>query len=156
MGSEEAVIVLLKRYRSNVKRVEQLMNDDTIKEWQMDYRYRIGTGGVHSSHHNQVNEQRGNYSNNSSIQDRLLLERQNVFELLERMKLEVELTKLLLLQLNEDDKKLVLMRIVKKAPVSNICRTMYISKSNYYRRRKEILEKLTKCYIKIMKENTIK
>lgn len=145
--AEQRVIDLLKSYRSNSQKLKKLERDETIREWKMDYKYRIENGGINSPKIKGVRSS----DTKESMQEKLMLERENVLSMLEKLRLEVEVTKLLLFQLNEDQSELIRLRYIENFQVHQICAQLYISKSSFYRRHTAILNQLTDYYRNLKK-----
>lgn len=145
MNDLERVVQLLKNYQVNHQRVKRIDTDETIHEWKMDYRSRRRNGGLTSP----GLSVRGEGGKACSIQERLLEEKDNILSKLERMKDDVELTKLLLLQLDGDDLLLIRLRYLDRNHVNQICSKMFISKSSFYRKHARIMNRLVHYYRKL-------
>ena len=74
------------------------------------------------------------------------MERRQFFSTLERLKIEVQLVKLLLLHLSDEDVALLTNRYYKGYSISRVCAEMFFSRSTFYRRHEEILEQLVSYY----------
>lgn len=145
MDLKKRIMQLLYNYRSNELRLQRLEQDEMIKEWQLDYSSRANDGGVSSPNLGLSKSK----PSEQSIQERLLDEKQNISTLLERLRDETEMTKLLLLQLNEYDLNLISMRYFDRYQVHQICNRLYISKSSFYRKHGEVIQKLMDFYVDI-------
>lgn len=136
-ASKERVRRLLETYYEKQQRLSRMEHDETLREWRDDYIVRVESGGLKgidpSSYVGQTM---------ASIQEKLLLERETVLEIVEELRVEVEFTKLLLYRLNEKDARLVRLKYLEQRPVTEILGLTFLSKSTYYRRQDRILNQL--------------
>lgn len=142
MEARDRVIHLLKNYKSNTQRIKRLETDDTIREWHLDYTSRAHGGGMSSPN---LYRPKANHTD-KSIQEKLLDEKQNVLVMLQRLQQDIEITQLLLLQLSDEDVQLIQMRYFDRYQVHQICNHLYISKSSFYRRQGDIIDRLVQYY----------
>ena len=134
---------LLLAYRSNITLLKKWEKDKTLRECRTDYDARRRTGGLLGQ--NPADHTRSK-KDGLSIQEKLLLEQQNVLEKVERIRTDVELTRLLLFQLNDFDHRLMNLRYEEGKDVRDICAILFISKSSFYRRLNAIVQEMSKAY----------
>lgn len=133
---KERVKHLLINFEKNKKLLASLEKNETIREWREDYRSREHTGGLHSL---DWTETKGHRNTNTSMQEKLFLEKESILQRLESVRYDVELTKLLLFQLDDIDQQLIQLRFVESMCIRDVCDSLYISKSTFYRRHEQIL-----------------
>lgn len=127
---------LLVNHEKNLKLIESLEQNETIREWREDYRSREKTGGVNAVSYTEVGS---GSRDNASMQEKLMLEKENILQKIERIRYDVELTKLLLFQLDDDDQRLLRLRYMEEMGIRDVCDQLYISKSTFYRKHDVII-----------------
>nr|WP_072515142.1 hypothetical protein [Ndongobacter massiliensis] len=142
MSNEEKVRALLNEYMVNASRLRRMEANATFSEWEEDYRARRATGGVRASLLERTI--RGNHK--GSIQEHLLMEQEEVCEKIRNLRAKADLTKFLLFQLNEDERRLIEMKFFEKISVRTICEILYVSRSSLYRRIDAVIKKLAMIY----------
>lgn len=126
---------LLENFRSNVDRLERVRNRNTLQEWEKDY---LSEGAHESSEIEQ------------KVRESVRLEKQKVLDSLERDHLDVEITQLLLLELPFQEREIVRLRYFHRKKVKEICGILFISKSSFYRKHQNIIDRMAKGYDRLM------
>lgn len=142
MSNEEKVRALLNEYTANTSRLRRMEANATFSEWEEDYRARRATGGMYTPSF----EKRIRGNGRGSIQEHLLLEQEEVCEKIRSLRAKADLTKFLLFQLNEDERRLIEMKFFEKLPVRVICELLFMSRSSMYRRTDAVIKKLAEIY----------
>lgn len=137
MSYEKSIQVLLKNYSKNAERLYRMEKDEVLREWNTEYTIR------------KKKIEPGVYSH---LQQKLHYEKRQILDSMAQLRMQVELTKLLLLQLNDKDRELIQMRYLQHLPVQTICLRLFLSKSSFYRRHSRILEDLAKYYQDFMEK----
>lgn len=136
------IIGLLSRYKANQEKLDRYRDDEVVREWQAGENYAAALLPSKSS----------NTTENAlcpdlpSLSFLLEMERRQFFSTLERLKIEVQLVKLLLLHLSDEDVALLTNRYYKGYSISRVCAEMFFSRSTFYRRHEEILDHLVAYY----------
>lgn len=141
--TREVIIEMLKEYPLNCEKYSRIKEDETIREWKLDYMTRQGTGGLKAGGIGTLYPLSRTYSNKyASIEEALLLEKENVLDRIYELNIQIQIVKLLILSLREDMVKLVDLRYFKRKTVRFICSELYCSRSTFYRKNNEILDYL--------------
>lgn len=135
----DKLIGLMKNYNKNLKKLSQLENDQAVREWEQDYRARRMDGAIKSV---SVPLHQSEHGVPTSIQERMILEEERVVEKLYGLKLGVQMVQLLLLGLDDEERKLIESRYFKNKSVVEICEELFISRSTYYRRLNDVMDKM--------------
>ncbi|MDD7542861.1 MAG: DUF1492 domain-containing protein [Peptoniphilaceae bacterium] len=151
ISSEESrknVLRMLEGYQSNLKKLKRIEEDDLIREWSTDYQIRERTGGMHTPvlQHSKTGE-----TTKKSIQEVLVTEKENILQHLYDLRAEYQLMQLLLFNLDEDALKLVKLRYFEQLSVRAICGTLFFSRSTFYRKNAEVIDRLALEYERIFR-----
>lgn len=140
MDKKETVLELLKSFRSRQDRLITVKEDEMVYAWHKDYQLKKDKG---ISKAVLVEEE-------STLANMVEREKAKIFEAVEDDRKKVELTKLLLLELDHKDREIIKLRYLHNKQVKDICRFLFISKSAYYRKHAQILKELDQRYRQLM------
>lgn len=140
---------LLLGYNANLKAMAKLQNDEMIKEWEQDYRARRMSGGLKGA---SVPVHRREEGIPESIQLQMILEEEKVVEELYGLRLKIQLTHLLLIGLEPEERQLIEAYYLERLPAKKVSERLYVSRSTFYRRLDKILDKLTRRLIELTDE----
>lgn len=146
LKTEQKVIQLLKNYSTNCDKLKRLIEDDTIKEWTMDYHARESSGGLQAMKAEGASHSTGT----TSMQEKLFLEQEKIIHKIEQMKAEINLVKLMFLELDEASVDLLRYRFKDRMTVYEITDLLFISRSTYYRRLRKIILAMGRKYDEIV------
>lgn len=135
------VIEMLRRHHENIEKYLRIEQDDTIQEWKADYMTRLQTGGLKSQ---SLRTTHADASKKDSIEESLLMEQQHVLDNLRDLKLRIQVVKVLLLNIRQDNLHLIEMRYFQKMPVEQVCAVLFCSRSTYYRRHNQTITALAR------------
>ncbi|WP_304261956.1 ECF-type sigma factor [Kallipyga massiliensis] len=138
--TRKVIIQLLRRHQSNVDKYSRIKSDPTIREWKADYMMRKATGGIVAENYER---KPGKRNAHASIEETLLVEKSNVFDQIHRIELQIQVVRILLLSLQEENVRLVELRYFCHLPVEKVCEALYCSRSTFYRRHDLVLDELT-------------
>lgn len=152
--TREVVVEMLKEYPLNCEKYSRIKKDETVREWKLDYMTRQGTGGLKAGGVGAAYPVSRAYSNKySSIEEALLMEKENVMDRIYELNIQIQIVKLLILSLREDMVKIVDLRYFQKKTVRVICSELYCSRSTFYRKNNEILDYLAVEYEQLFLKN---
>ncbi len=150
-STKTLVIKMLKEHRSNVEKYNRIKNDETIREWQSDYKARKESGGVMA-----LNTERASSKiRPTSIEETLILEQENVLSKIRDINIKIQFVKLLLLSISEDHVKLLQLRYFENLTVGRVCDALYCSRSTYYRLHDRIIDELVEEYERLTGGRTL-
>ncbi|MBY0584892.1 hypothetical protein K5I04_05465 [Murdochiella sp. Marseille-P8839] len=135
------IIDLLSRYKVNQEKLDRYRDDELVREWQAGEDYLASLAPP-----TPPKEENALCPDLPPLSFLLELERRQFFSTMERLKIEVQLVKLLLLHLSDEDVELLTNRYYKGYSISRVCSEMFFSRSTFYRRHEEILDKLVAYY----------
>ncbi|WP_071705759.1 hypothetical protein [Murdochiella vaginalis] len=136
------IIDLLSRYKTNQEKLERYREEEIVREAQSVNDYVAAMIPTQKS----VSSDSSSCLDLPSLSFLLELEKRQFFSTLERLKIEVQLVKLLLLHLSDEDVTLLTNRYYKSYSISRVCSEMFFSRSTFYRRHEEILNQLVLYY----------
>lgn len=138
--SRERVIELLLTYRVNTERLARYQGDETIREWQAEYQTPVVKEEM-LLHHVPLSG-----LVEDAVEQIMAREKEKILSGYEKMNIEAQLVKLLLLHLSDSDVELLTYRYFEGFSISRVCELMYFSRSTFYRRHDEIIDDLTAYY----------
>lgn len=141
--TRKLIVQMLKEYPLNCKKYEKLKKDNYVQEWKMDYMTRQAAGGLKSAGTMaRISPTKAFQRKYASIEEALLLEKENVIDRIYELSIQIQIVKLLLLSLREDFMQLVELRYFQKKTVKTICEELYCSRSSFYRKNAKLLDYL--------------
>ncbi|MDD7592720.1 MAG: helix-turn-helix domain-containing protein [Peptoniphilaceae bacterium] len=129
---------LIENYKTNLERLHRYYTDETVREWASAFFARLTPYDV--------TPEPEELSGEVPLTDVLELEKKAVFSEMDRLKAEIQVVKLLMLQLPDVDYDLIAYRYFQGYTISQVCQTLFISRSTFYRRHDLILDTLALHY----------
>lgn len=166
------VLDLIENYKTNVERLKRYYKDETVREWANDFSIAMdafGTsvedadkrrsqesGRLINERYNPIllkkpdlerrGESDGARRGEPDLEAIVAWEKAALFSEMDQIKAEVEVVKLLMLQLRDVDYDLISYRYFQGFSVSQVCQTLFFSRSTFYRRHEQIINALALHY----------
>lgn len=135
------IIDLLSRYKANCEKLERYRDEELIQEWQPVLQTDASEANLVTS----LSEW-GEITDLPPLSLVLELEKTEFLTTLERLKIEVQLVRLLLLHIPNDEACLLNYRYYKGFTISKVCSVMFFSRSTFYRKHDETIDHLVLYY----------